>query len=215
MERAVTQEHGGFESPRKAKLARFESLMRRLTVRQPQPASFEQQLNSQMADIFNKTRPNHGPLTQVVTARPTFQEMQQRVREKMLLIQSTQIGVRAQELKEEIERVERQLERQTAAIAERMRQQDRRIFSLSVQQRQLKELLAKPMMPAERRLARAKSKSLEKEAFKRLLDQEALDRRLVKAQDMSVLIAYPEKPPVVPAKVRFFHLKRCQRVKPA
>ena len=94
--------------------------MKRLTLRQPEPASFAQQLNSQMSDIFNKTRPAHAPV--VTSARPTFQEMQQRVREKMLLIQSTQIGVRAQELKEDIERIERQLERQTAEIAKRMRQ---------------------------------------------------------------------------------------------
>jgi len=103
------------------------------------------------------------------------------VREKMLQIESTQIGLRAQELREEIARVERQLDRQTAEIAERMRQQDRKIFSLTVQQRQLKEMLSKPMALVDRKLARAKSKSLENEAFKRLLDQESLDKRLVKA----------------------------------
>ena len=214
VERAAAQPQAAPESLRKKKMARFEALMRRLTERQPEPASFQQELNAQMRDIFNKARPPHAPAS-LAKARPTFEEMQQRVRERMLLIESTQIGVRAQELKDEIARIERQLDRQTAEIAERMRQQDRRIFSLSVQQRQLKEALAKPMAPVDRRLAKAKSKSLEKETFKRLLDQESLDRRLVHAQATSVLLAYPEETPAVPARVHFLNLKRIQRPKPA
>jgi len=44
-------------SPRKAKLARFEALMKRLTIRPAQEQSqtnLQTELNEQMSDIFNK-----------------------------------------------------------------------------------------------------------------------------------------------------------------
>ncbi len=100
-----------------------------------------------------------------------------------------------------MDKVDEHFKAQVRVIQERLQKQDRRIFSLSVQQEQLKDMIIKPLSKRDRSKALARSKTLEKLAFEQVGCIKKIEENIQEIREQV-------KDDSVPKRIRFFDLKR-------
>ncbi|TNV86821.1 hypothetical protein FGO68_gene3734 [Halteria grandinella] len=166
-----------------SKLLRRPSLHKRRNTIIVKPQDMEKDLDNQISDILNKPQLTKqvikGEEQKPLSKEERRKEALDRVRCKMLEYQQTQIGLQTLELSKNLSDFGKYLHQEKDVIEKKMKNQEKSIFRLTLQQRQLNDILKqRPLSGFNRRLIKSKSGELSRQAMMELNSSLALDQKL-------------------------------------